>query len=296
MATTATTTTTTTSDNQGFIRCWNEILTPKFLRFRHLQAGNGKVHGDLARDLFGMREGQRVLDVGCGFGESCLEIGRVVGPEGDVLGVDCTRAFLDVANAERDAAGLRQVRYEVGDAQVHPFGASSFDLVYSRFGVMFFQSQVAALRNFHRALAPGGTVCLVVWRALRENPCWSTAREVALEVLPEPAAPGATCGPGPFSMASAETTRAMLAKAQFAVERLERIDAEICVGRDLDEAVDYQLVLGPAGEIIREAGDEGARRLPEIRARLRARLRGYLREEGVLMPSSTWAVVARKGA
>lgn len=281
-------------ENLGFIECWNDILTPKWLRFRHLLSGNGKIHSDAARNLFRVREGQRVLDVGCGFGETCIEAADVVGPTGEVLGIDCTRAFLEIANLERDALGIRNVRYVVADAQVHPLPEAYYDVAYSRFGVMFFQSPVAALRNMARALKPGGAVHLLVWRARSENPCWSLARDVALEFLPEPTSLGATCGPGPFSMANPDTTRIILAKAGLAIDRIERIDAAICMGRDLEEAVDYQVLVGPAGEIIREAGDEGRRRLPEIRARLRVLLREHLREDGVYMGSSTWAIVARK--
>lgn len=289
----------TADDNQGFIECWNEILTPKWVRFRHLLSGNGKIHSDLAQaqGLFRVREGQRVLDVACGFGETCLEMGRIVGKTGEVLGVDCTSVFLDIANQERDAAGLSQVRYELADAQTHPLPASHFDVVYSRFGVMFFQSQVAALRNMQRSLVPGGSLCLVVWRALRDNPCWSIAKQVALEYLPPPPPTGATCGPGPFSMADEETTRAMLAAAKLDHDiRFERIDADICVGVDIEEAIDYQVLVGPAGEIVREAKDEGRRRLPEIREKLRGVFAKSLREGGVFLPSSTWAITATKRA
>ena len=97
----------------------------------------------------------RVLDIGCGFGETALEIAQIVGPAGEVVGIDCTDAFLEIANQERDAAGAINVRYEIGDAQVCDLPESYFDVVYSRFGVMFFQSAVRALRNANRTLKPG---------------------------------------------------------------------------------------------------------------------------------------------
>jgi hypothetical protein len=88
----------------------------------------------------------------------------------------------------------------------------------------------------------------------------------------------------------------MLKAAGFTeVECFERNDADICVGRTVDEAIDYQILVGPSGEIVREAGDEGQRRLPEIRARLAEMLREHLRDEGVFLPSSTWMIVAKKG-
>ena len=282
------------SDNLGFVECWNEILTPKWIRFRHLLSGNGKIHSDIAYADFGIRPGDKVLDIGCGFGETALEIAELVGPDGEVVGIDCTDAFLDIANVERDEAGASNVRFELGDAQVCELPEAYFDVAYSRFGVMFFQSAVRALRNANRALKPGGKVCLIVWRSLSENPCWGAAKEVALRHLPPPGDDAATCGPGPFSMASEETDRAMLDASGFADARFKRIDADVCIGRDVEEAIDYQILVGPSGEIIREAGDEGQQKLPQIRQDLHDLMSPYLRPDGVYMPSSTWAITAHK--
>jgi ubiquinone/menaquinone biosynthesis C-methylase UbiE len=282
-------------ENEDFIGCWNEILTPKWVRFRHLLSGNGKVHSDIAIPRFGVKPGDRVLDFGCGFGETCLELGRLVGPSGEVLGLDCTSAFLHIANRERDEAGLPHVRYELGDAQAHPLRRGHYDLAFARFGVMFFESSVRALRNVHRALRPGGKVCLIVWRTLADNPAWGAAKTVVAEYLPPPRDTAQTCGPGPFSWADEETDREMLRAAGFTrVELFERIDADLCIGRTIDEAIDYQILVGPSGEIIREAGDEGQQQLPEIRARLSEMLRDRVRDDGVFLRSSTWMITAKR--
>ncbi|HXJ22116.1 MAG TPA: class I SAM-dependent methyltransferase [Polyangia bacterium] len=285
------------AQNVGFVECWNEILTPKWIRFRHLLSGNGKLHSDVAMPRFGIRPGQRVLDFGCGFGETTLELGRLVGPGGSVLGLDCTSAFLEIANRERDQTGVTNVRYELGDAQVHPFAPASFDVAYARFGVMFFESAVRALRNVHRALVPGGAVCLIVWRGLADNPAWGAARDVVRRYLPPPGEGAATCGPGPFSWADEETDRSMLAAAGFTdIDLFERNDLPMCVGRSLQEAIDYQMLVGPSGEIVREAGLQGTLCLPEIRAELAELFRPNLRPGGVgvYMGSSTWFIRARK--
>jgi ubiquinone/menaquinone biosynthesis C-methylase UbiE len=282
-------------ENEEFINCWNEILTPKWIRFRHLLSGNGQRHSDIALPRLTLRPGARVLDFGCGFGENSLELGRKVGSSGEVLGLDCTEAFLEIAERERKEAGLQQVRYALGDAQVYPLPPAHYDLAFARFGVMFFESPVRALRNVQRALVPGGTLALLVWRSLADNPAWGAAKAVVREFLPPPGESAVTCGPGPFSWADEETDRAMLAASGFSqVERFERIDADICVGRTRQEAIDYQILVGPSGEIVREAGAEGQRRLPEIRAKLDALFRDYEREDGVFLPSSTWFIVARK--
>lgn len=285
----------TTTASEDFIGCWNEILTPKWLRFRHLLSGNGKQHSDIALPRFGIRAGDRVLDFGCGFGETSLELGRMVGPSGQVLGLDCTSAFIEIANRERDDAGLPNVRYELGDAQVHPLPESYYDVAFARFGVMFFESATRALRNIGRALAPDGKVCLIVWRGLADNPAWAAAKTVVREYVPVASPSAQSCGPGPFSWADEQTDRDMLAAAGFAhVELFERCDIDICVGRTVDEAIDYQILVGPSGELVRLAGAEGQRRMPEIRARLTELFRDHLREDGVFLPSSSWLISARK--
>jgi len=147
----------------------------------------------------------------------------------------------------------------------------------------------------HRALVPGGAVALLVWRRLEDNPAYSRAKQVALAHLRVPQAASSTCGPGPFSWADEETDRRMLQAAGFdRIEVFERIDRDICIGRTIEEALDYQVLVGPAGEIVREAGEEGIRQLPAIRAELAELLRPHLRADGVCMPSSTWIIVARK--
>jgi hypothetical protein len=235
-----------------------------------------------------------VLDVACGFGETSLTLGRKVGPEGEVLGIDCTDTFMEIAERELQEAGAANVRYQHGDAMIADLPQDYFDVAYVRFGMMYFQSPVRAMRNIQGALKPGGKLCMIVWRSLADNPCWHTAKEVALEYLPPPGNQAITCGPGPFSMAGEETDRAMMQAGGFPEADFQQIDVDIRLGRDLEEAVDYQLMVGPAGEIIREAGEEGKRQLPAIREGVRAAFAPHLRQDGVFMPSSTWAITAHK--
>ena len=281
--------------NDDFISCWNEILVPKWNRFRHLLSGNGAIHSNLAYQHFQFRPGDKVLDIGCGYGETCLEIGKMVTEHGEVLGLDCTESFLNTAEQERARSNARNVKYVLGDAQTYPLPAEYFDVAFSRFGVMFFQSVVMAMRNAHQALKPDGRLCMIVWRTIKDNPCWGAAKEIALRHLPPPGEGAQTCGPGPFSMADEETTRGMMKAAGFKqVDLFKRIDADICVGATIDEAIDYQILVGPSGEIIREAGESGQKKLPVIRKELAALMKQHLRDDGVYMPSSTWAIMARK--
>ena len=283
------------NSNDDFIGCWNEILVPKWNRFRHLLSGNGAVHSSMAYEYFGIKPRDKVLDIGCGYGETCLEMGRMVGPGGEVLGLDCTEVFLDIANRERDEAGLDNVKFVLGDAQTYALPENYYDVVYSRFGVMFFQNIVYALKNAHKTLKPGGKLCMIVCRTIGDNPCWGMAKEIALRHLPPPGDNAQTCGPGPFALADEETDRAMLKAAGFEkVDLFQRNDADVCIGTSLEEAVDFQILVEPSGEIIREAAELGQEKLPEVREDMRKSMEKYLRDGGVYMPSSTWLIMARK--
>jgi ubiquinone/menaquinone biosynthesis C-methylase UbiE len=278
-----------------FIACWNEILVPKWNKFRHILSGNGAVHSSMAYEHFQIQPGDKVLDIGCGYGETSLEIGKIVGPEGEVLGLDCTESFLETAENERKEAGIDNVKFVLGDAQTYELPENYFDVVYSRFGVMFFQNIVFALKNAHKALKPGGKLCMIVWRTIDDNPCWGMAKDISLRHLPPPGDGAATCGPGPFALASEETTRGMMNAAGFTnIELFHRNDAKVSIGNTLDEAIDFQLMVGPSGEIIREAGDLGQEKLPELVDDMKNTMSEYEKDDGVILDSSTWLIMARK--
>jgi len=236
-----------------------------------------------------------VLDIGCGYGETSLEIGKIVGPEGEVLGLDCTESFLETAENERKEAGIDNVKFVLGDAQTYELPENYYDVVYSRFGVMFFQNIVFALKNAHKALKPGGKLCMIVWRTIDDNPCWGMAKDISLRHLPPPGDGAATCGPGPFALANEETTRGMMNAAGFTnIELFHRNDAKVSIGNTLDEAIDFQLMVGPSGEIIREAGDLGQEKLPELVDDMKNTMSEYEKDGGVILDSSTWLIMARK--
>jgi SAM-dependent methyltransferase len=161
---------------------------------------------------------------------------------------------------------------------------------------MFFANPVVALRNVRRALAPGGRLCMVVWRRKLDNEWLHRAERVVERLVTRPESTDEpTCGPGPFSMASADTTTDVLVRAGFEHISLHRCDIEVAIGADLDEAVEFVMALGPAGELIRVAGVEAERRRSSIAAALRealAELQGPDRT-GVRAPASTWVVGAR---
>jgi SAM-dependent methyltransferase len=236
-----------------------------------------------------------VLDVGCGFGENSLELARLVGEGGRVVGLDCCDALLEIARADAKAARLRHASFVCGDAQTQRF-AEPFDYVYARFGTMFFQAPKAAMRNLRASTVPGGRMVSLVWREIADNPWLGLAQAIALRHLPPPPDDGRTCGPGPFSMADPEVVRAILEGAGWTDVALERIDAPFLVGRTVEDAIDLCLELGPAGEIVREARERGIDRRDAIVADLRAALAPHATPQGVVMRSSTWCITATNPA
>lgn len=170
---------------------------------------------------------------------------------------------------------------------------NEYDFAFARFGTMFFTNPVNAMRNMRLALKPGGRMVHIVWRRPEDNPWLSNAREVVLRHLPEPGEDARTCGPGPFSMANEEMVRAMMTAAGYKDIEFKRVDAEVVVGRDVDDAIEFQIALGPAGEVCREAGEEAERKLPRIKAALAAELgKQKVTDEGIMMGSSSWVISA----
>ena len=282
-----------TQEDTEFVQFWNEVLAPKFVRFRHILVDGLTQHSARVFPKLPVREGDRVLDVGCGFGDTAIELARVVGPRGDVVGIDCCDAFLEAAEADLRASGLDNVRFMRGDAEV-ALPEGEFDFVFARFGTMFFTNPVAGLRNMRRALKPGGRMAHIVWRDPAENPWLSMAKDVVLRFLPPPGEDARTCGPGPFSMADEATTRKMMEIAGYTDIRFERVDAEVRIGNDVRDAIEFTLALGPAGEVFREAGEEAEAKRGEIEAAL-AEAIGHQKvtDDGIVMNSSSWVISAR---
>jgi SAM-dependent methyltransferase len=281
-----------TETNDVFTAFWNNVLVDKFERFRDiLQRGLG-LHSDVPLAGLTLAPGARVLDVGCGWGDTAIELARRVGPAGYVLGLDCCDKFLESGRRDAKAAGLANVEFVAADVQTYRF-EPAFDFCFSRFGMMFFASPVAAMRNLRSALKPGGRLMFIVWRTLADNAWMRLPKEVALQHLPPPGDDAQTCGPGPFSMANPEVVAAQLKAAGFVDARFERVDGPVRVGRSVDEAVAFQLALGPAGEIVREAGALAEARRLQIEQALEETLARHLRGGAVVMQSSSWTITAR---
>lgn len=279
--------------NAEAIQAWDGPLYDRFVRFREIVTTGLGAHGEEALRLVPPRPGQRVLDVGCGFGDTTQRIAGLVGPEGEAVGVDAAPRFIETAQAEAAEAGVGHARFMVADVEVTSF-EPRFDLAFSRFGTMFFANPVAALRNVRGALVPGGALAMVVWRRRIDNDWLYRAQTIVEGFVSKPEEHDEpTCGPGPFSMADADTTSDVVQLAGFVDVALQRCDIPILIGRDVDEAIDLVMSLGPAGEILRLAGDRAAHLHGAIDAALREGLAEFATPDGLRAPASTWIVTAR---
>jgi ubiquinone/menaquinone biosynthesis C-methylase UbiE len=278
--------------NAEAIEAWDGPLFDRFVQFRHLLTAGLGVHGEEALRLSPPRAGERVVDVGCGLGDTTQRIAELVGPSGTALGVDASPRFIETASREAQAAGIANAHFAVADVETTAF-EDRFDMAFSRMGTMFFANPVAAMRNVCRALEPGGRLAMVVWRNREDNEWVHRAQVITERFVTRPEEyDEPTCGPGPFSMANADTTSGILTSAGFEQISLRRCDLPIQIGRDLDEAVDLVMSLGPAGEILRLAGERATHLQEPVAQALRDDMAQWVGSEGVIAPASTWIVTA----
>jgi ubiquinone/menaquinone biosynthesis C-methylase UbiE len=281
-----------TQPRSQYVEFWNNILVPKFVRWRHILVGGLTLHSERIFPSLQVNKGDKVLDAGCGFGDTAIALARLVGPTGSVLAVDCCNGFLDYGRRDAKAAGVNNVTFLEADVQTYPF-QPVHDFCFSRFGTQFFENPVAGLRNMRASLKSGGTVTMVVWRGIKANPWLGHAKNIVLQFLPPPAENAQTCGPGPFSMADTGAVTKQLEIAGYKDIQFEQVDAQVFVGKDLDDAASFQLAIGPAGEVYREAGKLAEQHHDEIANALKSELAKYMSSNGVMMDSSSWKVTAR---
>jgi ubiquinone/menaquinone biosynthesis C-methylase UbiE len=283
------------ASSNEFVDFWNDILVPKFIKYRHILVGGLTHHSEQIFPKLEVHEGDKVVDVGCGFGDTAIQLAERVGPDGSVIGIDCCDAFLEFGREDAKAAGITNVTFVEGDVQSYPF-EPVHDFCFARFGTQFFENPVAGLRSMRSSLRPGGVMTMIVWRTIDDNPFFGMPKEIVLQHLPPPGEDGRSCGPGPFSMADQEMVTKQLEIAGYDEIEFERIDAPLMVGNTVEDAVEFQLALGPAGEVYREAGAEAEAKHDEVFAALASELGKYISDEGIVMQSSSWKVRARNPA
>jgi SAM-dependent methyltransferase len=242
-----------------------------------------------AMEALAPQPGERLLDVGCGGGQTTLELARRVGPHGAATGADISRPMLELARRRAAEAGLAQLRFIEADAQTHAFEAGAFDAVFSRFGVMFFADPRAAFANLARALAPGGRLAFACWRSAAENPWMTQPMAAVADLVPAPP-PADPTAPGPFAFADPARVRGVLEAAGFEQVAAEPLDVRIG-GNSLEDSLTVSLRVGPLGARLREAPELA----PKVVAAVREGLAAQVVDGAVWMQGAVWIVTARRG-
>lgn len=237
----------------------------------------------------GIAPADRVLDIGCGAGVSSRAAARLA-TEGQVVGLDISAPLLAEARRRTEAAGLTNVTFMQGDAQVHPFDPAAFDVVLSRFGVMFFADPLAAFTNIGAALRRGGRLAVLAWQGMGRNEWLRMLFETlaAGRSLPEPPV-GA---PGPFGLAEPDTVRRLLTAAGFVEIGLADVGEPVYLGADPDDAYAFVSSLGPTRGLLGGLDEQARTAAMDV---LRNRLVDRAGSDGVLLGAAAWLVTARRG-
>jgi len=274
------------TDNADQIAFWNGAGGEKWLRStERLERGLTPL-GQAAIDAAAPKAGERVLDIGCGAGPTSLKLAEIVGPSGEVQGVDVSQGLIGAA--QQRAAGRANLHFTVADASAASFDRK-FDLLFSRFGVMFFADPAAAFANLRRALKPGGRLAFVCWRAFKENGWAFVPFMAAVPHLPPIARPEPNA-PGPFAFADGERVQGILRQAGFADVAVRPFDTRMAGSNTLDEAVNFSSEVGPVSRVLAEAPEE--KRQAAIGA-IRETLKKYDDGAGIALSAACWIVTAR---
>jgi ubiquinone/menaquinone biosynthesis C-methylase UbiE len=248
--------------------------------------------GRVAIESLGVAAGERILDVGCGCGQTLLQLADLAGPPGHVLGVDISPPML--ARAQERVAGRSTIALALGDAQSYAFAPASFDALYSRFGVMFFDDARAAFRNLREAARPGARLSFVCWQELAKNPWAARPLEAVMRLLPASAMPDMLREdrPGPFFLSDQARVRAILDAAGWKGVSFQPVEMPLHYGgaATLDEAVEYSLQIGPAA---RAMADAPQALKPALELALREALAPFAGARGVFMDGAALVIGAR---
>ena len=245
-------------------------------------------------DLASPQPGERVIDIGCGSGTTVLALAERVGPGGGVLGADISKQSVQRANERIAAAGLTQAKVILADASTHQFEPSSFDLLFSRFGVMFFSDPAATFTSLRKALKPGGRLAVAVFRTARENR-WAREPAVSLgDLLPPQPLPGPE-EPGQFSWADPARVKRILETAGFRDVSLTPFDLDMRLSSAggagaAAEAASFAMLIGP---VVRATLNASPEQRQTVRAGLETYFRGVEGPQGVIMPGAIWIVRAK---
>lgn len=275
-------------DNTLQIKDWNGPVGERWAAEQERTDQLIRAFGEAALAAGRAMPGESVLDVGCGCGDTSLALASAVGSGGRVLGVDVSAPMLDVAR--RRAAHVANLGFQEADASQAEL-PGPFDLLYSRFGVMFFDDPPAAFANLHKALKPDGRVAFVCWALPKDNPWAALPAQAARKVAGE-APPSDPHAPGPFAFGDRDRVKGILSAAGFRSVEIAGFEAPVYLGSTARSAAEGAARIGPASRIVRDAGPE---KLPEIIDAVEAALAPHAAADAsICLPGRTWIVTARR--
>jgi SAM-dependent methyltransferase len=270
---------------------WNTVGGPRWVGLGGLVERRNLVFNDLLLERSAVASDESVLEIGCGTGATTVPLAKAVGPRGRVVGVDISEPMLSGARQRLAESGLGNISLVQADAQVHRLEAGGFDLIVSRFGVMFFADPVAAFSNILPAARPDGRLCFVCWGPIEENRHWMIPYEVALRYLGPPA-PTPPHAPGPLAFSDRDYVRSVLERAGFAEIAIDRETPDI-IGSTPEEEAEYACVMGPPARLLDEKKPDDTLR-GVIRREMIEAFAAYSQAKGMLLPSTVFLVTARR--
>ncbi|HEX3953876.1 MAG TPA: methyltransferase domain-containing protein [Stellaceae bacterium] len=278
--------------NAAMRRHWNEVAGPRWVRLGGLQETRNIEVATLLLAAAAAQPGEQVLDVGCGTGATLLPLAEAVGPRGHVTGIDISEPMLATARERAAERSLRNVTLLLADAQVHQLPPARFDLLTSRFGVMFFDDPHLAFRNLYGAVRPGGRLCMAVWAPIADNAHWRIPYEIALRHIGPPA-PKPPHDPGPLAFSDPDYVNGILAGAGFADIAITPTPFQV-VGASPEQEAEHVTQMGPAGRLLDEKKPDEATRRTIIEETVTA-YAAYRTADGKLrLPGTVFLLAARR--
>ena len=270
---------------------WNTAAGQKWAAFQHVMDAHMEPLTDTLLRKAAPQPGEAVLDVGSGAGDTVLRVAGLVGPSGQVVGLDVSGPLLAAAHDRLTARKFTNVTLARADAQVTAWGEQRFDLILSRFGVMFFDDPVAAFGNLRAGAKRGGRLCFVCWGPLEENPWFSDPLAVAARELgPTDALPPRA--PGPLAFSDRQYAEEVLVSAGWTEVRVEPVFSVMLGLPTAQEEAAFLCELGPVSRLIAERNASKAS-IRKIKTELAAALQRYATVEGVRIPALLYYVTAR---
>ncbi|MFT3724595.1 MAG: methyltransferase domain-containing protein [Hyphomonadaceae bacterium] len=277
-------------DNSQQIQDWNGAVGAHWVTEQETMDALIRPFGEAALRAAAPQPGERILDVGCGCGDTSLALAKAVGPAGGVLGLDVSAPMLGLARQR--ASGVANLSFMEADASRASL-PGPFDILYSRFGVMFFDDPPAAFAHLNKAMKSGGRLAFACWQGPRENPWASVAAIAARQAAALPAPQSDPNAPGPFAFADRDRVKSILETAGFRNVHAEPFEAPVRIGASARQAAEMASRIGPVSRAFR---DTTADQHPAMLAAIEAALAPHAASDGsIALPGRIWVVTARTG-